>query len=144
MPKSTFPDRIDFGTPLGTKARLYRVLGIDPSLLKSGQAGAGPRLRTWLVAWLDKAESSGAADPVVACENVAMLDVAASLLSDPDEEVRKRVICTIENCRDFQDRRRRKASGETVMKLDDLRMRPEDLRALVKNPGTQRQTKAAL
>ena len=143
MPKETFPDRIDFGTPAGTKARLYRALGIDPGALRSGQAGAGPRLREWLLGWLDKAERGATADPVATCENVAMLDVAAALLSDPDEEVRKRVVCALENCRDFQERRRRKAAGETIARLDDLRVRPEELRALVTKPGAGRQARAA-
>lgn len=141
MSKPTYPDRIEFSAPLGTKERLLRALGITKG--KSGCAGAGPRLREWLLDWLDKAERGGTVDPVAACENVTMLNLAAVLLSDPDEEVRKRVICSLENCRDFQDRRRRKAAGETVARLDDLRVRPEDLRALVKKPESGRSARAA-
>lgn len=144
MAKPTlYPERIEFHLPLGTKARLATMLGIDPGRWKSGMAGSGPRLREWLLGLLEKAELGLAADPVASCENVAMLDVAAVLLSDPDEEVRSRVVRALENCRDFQERRRRKAAGEVVTRLEDLRVRPEDLRALVKKSDAGGRAKAA-
>ena len=143
MAKPTlYPERIEFHLPLGTKTRLATMLGIDLTQWSSGMAKSGPRLREWLLGWLDKAERVGVGDPVVACENVAMLDVAAALLSDPDEEVRNRILRALETCREFQERRRRKAAGEKIEKIE-ICLRREDVRALMTKPDDGRRARAA-
>lgn len=124
MSREKFPERIEIAAPRGTKDRLLRMLDIDPTALKSGMAGAGPKLRAWLLDHLAKAETAEGRDRVAespagvvissADGEESHVDLAVQLLSDPDEAVRNRMIQTLRICEDFRNRRRRKAAGQEV------------------------------
>lgn len=124
MSKEKFPERIEIKVPCGTRDRLLRMLYIDPTALKTGMAGAGPKLRAWLLDHLAKAEtgegrdhgSDKPADVVINSVDgeESQVELALQLLTDPDEAVRYRMIQTLKICEDYRNRRRRKASGQEI------------------------------
>jgi hypothetical protein len=60
MPKpKIFPETLELRLPEGTKARIDRVIGVDPQKVRSGQTVRGDAIRLWILERLESEENKG-------------------------------------------------------------------------------------
>lgn len=116
MPKpKSFPERHEIRLPIGTIARIDRIVGGDRSAVRPGQDIRGKALRRWVLDRLaqEEARSRPVAEPAETPPTeddslAGWIARAATLLSDPDPEVRRRFIERMKLTEDYRETRRRR------------------------------------